>query len=158
MVERRPAEAPICGGWRLLLDRQLQRAGGSGADSELLYPVTERVGVKVKDFGGPARALDSAAAPFKSRKDMVSFNLGQGRKSRWRLGTCAVTPRAGRALPLGCFCGGDGNQFSIQLQDRFPRYNHGALNHILQLTDVSRPGVVQKVLHRIPGNAIDLFP
>ena len=59
------------------MNEDLRRAGGSHPDSELLYPVTQRVGMKVQDFRCARCTLDFAASLVKSSENMVPLNLAQ---------------------------------------------------------------------------------
>ena len=160
LVDVSQRELPYLVGAAKLMDGQLRRAGGSRLDSEFLYPVTKRVGMKVQDLRCPLHTLDFAAGLVKSRRE---YGFAQPR-SRSGSAVCRFVQRCRRLWGLcapwfsAAFAPVTGIKVPVQPQDRFRRNNHRTLNHILQLPDVARPWIVQKVLHRFPRNAFDLLP
>src|SRR3954447_17419397 len=132
-----------------VVDSELRRAGGCRADSEFLNAVAKRVGMQVQDLRGAVRALDFSGTLVKSREDMVSLDLVQGRQFSHACGSDCVTLRTGRVVVRG-FRTRHRNQVAVQAKNGFRRNNHRTLNHILQLANVPWPGVIQKVVHRFP--------
>ena len=69
--------------------------------------------MKIQDLRGAIRTLDSAPGLVKSREDMVSLNLVQGRQSPCGFGSDRVTLRIGRVMVLSGFGARHRNQIPV---------------------------------------------
>src|ERR1700722_18498893 len=118
----------------------VQDLGGTG-NSQLLHAKLERGTLDTQSSSGSIRARENPVGLFQNRKDMPSLDFFKGRGSvgiaRLRRARLQI---AQRHLEYGTF-----------------GKNHRALDHILQLADVSRPRIADQCIHRLRGDGIDLL-
>ena len=105
-------------------------------DSELSHSGNQRGPVHPELGGGSTRPADKPTGLSKHRDDMGPFGVNQ--RPDWR----------GPDVPR--------YQFRRTLiQHRARRHDHGALDYVLQLPDITRPVIASQILHHFFGNALD---
>ena len=112
--------------WGLLTKYRgtLRAVVGRALDAELLEPAPQGVGVETQESGRALRPVDHPACPLEDVQDVVTLHLfeGEARAGGGRRDGLAEDVRA----DLQCGPG---------------REDDGALEDILQLADVARPGI-----------------
>ena len=119
------------------------------SDSELIDPVSKRVWMKIQ---APRRALwtiNNSSGMMEGGEDMVSFYLLQGEERLGRLDVCLSIILSLRRMNLQVFRGCRiRHQIAIQPEGWVRRYDHRTLNYVLQFANVTRPWIVDQVVHR----------
>src|SRR5713101_4317823 len=135
--------------------RRLRRRGAGALDAELLYPMAKRVGMHMEERRRAFGPLDHASGQLEGSQNMISLDLPQRRESRCRQADWLSLFR----LALGGLMTvrGDRNrsQLSLQLENPALTQNDCSFDHVLELTDVPRPGVGQNLVHRVFGDPVD---
>src|SRR5262245_38407147 len=132
--------------------------GGIARNAELLDPAAQRTGIEAEDRGGAARAGDDPVGVPQDGDNVVALHglqAGQGLARGWWGGRGGGS---GALRPGSCFGGARlrrrGQQVGRDFQRRAGRQDDGALQHVFQLADVARPGVLLKPPHRPPADAV----
>src|SRR5262249_4254869 len=114
-------------------------------DPELLHAATERARIEAENLRRAARTIDDPLALLECANDVLTLDVLERRCAR---GTLRVRTHP-VCRPHSRFALRRLEELRPQLELASRRQDHRALDDVLQLADVSRPGVLCQPLHRV---------
>src|SRR5262249_43509208 len=152
--------------------QELRYIVGRTLDAKLLHATPQGVWVHVEESSCPFRPLDHPSGLGEHRQNMAFFDRFERQPStrsfprygaqHWTSDPSVTARGVGNALDTcrrrGSGVGGVGwLERAVESEDRALRQEHGALDQVLQLANIARPGIRGQEVHEILGYRVNLL-